>query len=194
MADLLKLQKDEPAIIALAFAEGKIVESTIPNAPNQVMFTLCDGRRTFLPLIAADKIREAGIRAREEFEIVKLGPHSYRVRKLDSGPYVPPPYEERAAPASSHASAARVTGPSTYTTNNGNTSAPPSPARPAEPARTITPAAACMCAAMCSAVDAIVETQAYATRKGIGLTFSEESVCKIGLSIYIDNCRNGGAR
>jgi len=51
-----------------------------------------------------------------------------------------------------------------------------------------------MMAAMCSAVDAILETQAYATRRGLGLTFSEESVRAIGLSIYIDQCRNGGAR
>jgi hypothetical protein len=48
-----------------------------------------------------------------------------------------------------------------------------------------------MMAAMCSAVDAILETQAYATRKGLGLTFSEESVRAIGLSIYITNCKGG---
>lgn len=52
-------------------------------------------------------------------------------------------------------------------------------------------AANAMCAAMCSAVDAIVETQAYAARKGLGVTFSEESVRAIGLSIYIDGRRSG---
>ena len=49
-----------------------------------------------------------------------------------------------------------------------------------------------MCSSMCSAVDAVMETQAYAARKGLGLTFSEESVRAIGLSIYIAACREGG--
>jgi hypothetical protein len=52
--------------------------------------------------------------------------------------------------------------------------------------------AAPMLAAMCAAVDAIVETQAYAQRRGLGVTFSEESVRAIGLSIYIGNQRSGG--
>ena len=47
----------------------------------------------------------------------------------------------------------------------------------------------CMCSAMCSALDAALETQAYAQRKGLGLTFSEESVRAIGLSIYISACQ-----
>jgi len=50
-----------------------------------------------------------------------------------------------------------------------------------------------MCAAMCAALDAVMETEAYANRRSRGLTFSEESVRAIGLSIYIGNQR-GGAR
>lgn len=48
-----------------------------------------------------------------------------------------------------------------------------------------------MCAAMMAAVDAVIETQAYAARKGLGLTFSEESVRAVGLSIYISSCKGG---
>ena len=46
---------------------------------------------------------------------------------------------------------------------------------------TISTSAVAMCAAMCAAVDAVLETQAYATRRGLGVTFSEESVRAIGL-------------
>ena len=73
--------------------------------------------------------------------------------------------------------------PAQTATNNGDHTAG---------AAIFTTDAAPMLAAMCAAVDAIVETQAYAQRRGLGVTFSEESVRAIGLSIYIGNQR--GAR
>ena len=75
---------------------------------------------------------------------------------------------------------ARERGPAAFIT--------PKPDQPAAPA-VFTTDAAPMLAAMCAAVDAIVETQAYAQRRGLGVTFSEESVRAIGLSIYIGNQR-----
>lgn len=73
--------------------------------------------------------------------------------------------------------------PAQTATNNGDHTTGPA---------IFTTDAAPMLAAMCAAVDAIVETQAYAQRRGLGVTFSEESVRAIGLSIYIGNQR--GAR
>jgi len=195
---ILKLQNNVPAVIALQFATGKIAESTIPNAPSQVMFTLCDGRKLFVPLSVADSIRAAGIQAGSDFEILKASAHDYRIRFLGEA------VAAQTAPAPNYTS--NYTGSQHNAApppaqSNGHHAPPPAPppvqpaAPPVAPAALKTsPAAACMMAAMCSAVDAILETQAYATRRGLGLTFSEESVRAIGLSIYIDQCRNGGAR
>jgi hypothetical protein len=89
-----------------------------------------------------------------------------------------------------------------YTGQHSNPPAPPARDTPAPgPFResvppappTLNAATQCMMSAMCSAVDAALETQAYAQRKGLGLTFSEESIRAIGLSIYISACK-GGAR
>lgn len=88
-----------------------------------------------------------------------------------------------------------------YTTNGTTSDHTPKPAAAHQQTATnnsdhtagqaiFTTDAAPMLAAMCAAVDAIVETQAYAQRRGLGVTFSEESVRAIGLSIYIGNQRS----
>jgi hypothetical protein len=177
-----------PEIVALQFDLGKMVQSSI-TGDSQVMFTLTDGRRWFVAIPVADQIRALGIVARQQFEVIKNKPRSggpqFTITPLDahlgtgrapapvqSAPPPPPPSQQ--APA----------GPT------GNQADPP---LRAHDANAISPAAACMCAAMCAAVDAVIETQAYARAKGLGVTFGEESVRAIGLSIYISGCK-GGAR
>lgn len=39
-----------PQTIALQYAAGKRVASRIPGAPDQMLFSLSDGRRAYLPL------------------------------------------------------------------------------------------------------------------------------------------------
>jgi hypothetical protein len=85
MREVLSLEPGAPERIALQYAKGKIIESRIPNGPNQVMFTLTDDRVAFLPLIAADQIRDAGIKARVPFEITKISAHNYQIRNLTGG-------------------------------------------------------------------------------------------------------------
>jgi hypothetical protein len=197
MADLLELATNKPEVVALAYADGREYPSKIPGAPAQVMFTLVDGRRVFWPQPFAESLKSAGIAANVPFEVVKAeiakGRTQLQFRPLSGG--------GRAvnAPASE---APTSKGTNNYSSPN-DIPAPPErlytapatrTAPPAAPEPTpITPRAACMCAAMMAAVDAVLETQAYAARKGLGLTFGEESVRAIGLSIYISDCK-GGAR
>jgi hypothetical protein len=74
-AGVLRIEPNVPQVIALAFSEGKEIESQFPKpdgSPSyQVLFTLVDGRRAFLPQVAAQKIKEAGIMARVPFEICR---------------------------------------------------------------------------------------------------------------------------
>jgi len=73
--DRVQFEPNVPQVIALQFSEGKEIESQFPKAdgsPNyQVLFTLTDGRRCFLPQIAAQRIKEAGIAARVPFELCR---------------------------------------------------------------------------------------------------------------------------
>jgi hypothetical protein len=86
-------------------------------------------------------------------------------------------------------SGAQQAGKTNNTQPNGN-AAPPA-AAPVTPA-TPNPASAKMMACFMAAIDAVSEAQAYATRKGLGITFSSENVTSAALSCYINDCRNGG--
>jgi hypothetical protein len=191
MAELLKLRMNVPEVIALQFATGKIVESTIPNAPNQVMFRLCDGRRTFLPLSAADRIREAGIQPMQEFEIVKAGANDIRVRTFLAA------NEPQGTPA---AIAQRTSAAQSETPRNGNGNTPlpppPPPAQQAPPPFEPTNNAATnrMMACFKTAIDAIAEAQEYLKNQGIPITLTGDNITSAALSCYINECRNGGGR
>ncbi|HEX4138385.1 MAG TPA: hypothetical protein VHY84_27490 [Bryobacteraceae bacterium] len=159
-------------VIALVNPAGRIKESRLPDKPNDVEFTLADGRIAYFPIFVADKIREAGVQARVPFELTRLSAHQVRVRNIGvSRDYSP---ELEASIAQAPAAAPANTRPAAAQSNPK-----------------MSAAATCMMSSMCAAVDAVIETQSYAARVGLGLTFSEESVRAIGLSIYIDSCRNG---
>jgi hypothetical protein len=74
-AGVLRFEANVPELIALQFSEGKEMTSQYDNPDGsprkQYLFTLVDGRRAFVPPIVADKIRDAGIGARQPFEICK---------------------------------------------------------------------------------------------------------------------------
>lgn len=68
-AGVLKLQTNIPEVIALAFSDGKPVES--PLTGPQVLFSLVDGRRWYVAPFVAEKIRAAGVAAKMPFQICK---------------------------------------------------------------------------------------------------------------------------
>lgn len=68
-ADTVKFEVNIPQVVALAFAEGRPVESAFTG--EQIMFSLVDGRRMYLPPFVAQKIKSAGIGPRAPFQICK---------------------------------------------------------------------------------------------------------------------------
>jgi hypothetical protein len=44
-----------------------------------------------------------------------------------------------------------------------------------------------------AAIDAVAEAQVYATRKGLGITFSSCNITSTALSCYINECKSGRA-
>jgi hypothetical protein len=179
MAGIIKFVAGAPEVVALKFDEGKIVDGRFGP---QMAFTTTDDRIFYLDNEPADDmvgaLRQYGISRGTPFKLTKIraqhGGYRWQVEPYEADrnghrqPAAPPPVAPPAAPPSAPAATAAGGASSGLKSD-----------------------AACMMAAMCSAVDAILETQAYATRKGLGLTFSEESVRAIGLSIYITNCKGG---
>ena len=167
-------------------------------------------------------MRELGIGVADFMRVTKIrhargGGHSIRVERIpDDNPDTQPDMRHPAAAGCprrrrrAHGSAARKVGRAgararracAFQRTPARVCLPEPPPAPAQTATNngdhtagaaiFTTDAAPMLAAMCAAVDAIVETQAYAQRRGLGVTFSEESVRAIGLSIYIGNQRSGG--
>lgn len=124
-----------------------------------------------------DQLHQLAIRPNELIRIVKIktshGGHRWHVERPDPA-RDPQRLVETAAPDSTAARIRENHNPQ----EKADSALPPS-------ITPITPRSAKMCAAMCSAVDAILEVQSYAARRGLGVTFSEESVRAIGLTIYI---------
>jgi hypothetical protein len=209
-ADLntIKLEYGIAQVFCLKFITGKSVPSQYPGG--RVMFTAVDERRLFLNDEDANDlergIQELGIRAGEDFvRVTKIkhprgGGHSIRVERVpdenDEPAWVRESVREparqttavaRVAPATSATSATEaLLEKSIEMARNGQR-----PGVSVPETVKLTPASVGMCAAMCAAVDAIIETQSYAQRRGLGVTFSEESVRAIGLSIYIGEQRGG---
>lgn len=195
-----------PQEFALKFTTGKTVASRFPGG--RVMFTAIDERKIFLNDEEASEFEhgllEKGIQPGEFICVSRVthgrgGGFAIRVERVDereapgtlAAPRVPAQRARQDQPSREEAlleksvELARRSGPAAFITPTTQTSAPQAAVFAAD--------AAAMLAALCAGVDAIVETQAYANRRGLGVTFSEESVRAIGLSIYIGNQR-GGAR
>ena len=57
--------------IALKYDGGKEITSRIPDAPNQMMYTLCGDDTIYVPLHVADQITKLGIKRAELFSVCK---------------------------------------------------------------------------------------------------------------------------
>lgn len=205
VGDEIRLEYGISQVFCLKFITGKAVQSRFPGG--RCMFTAVDDRKLFLDDEETGDLergcRDLGIRAGEDFiRVTKVryprgGGHAIRVERVDepddpgtlSVPRRPPaaaPRETIAEKLERSVRIAREQGAAAFITQP-----PRPPAAPPVATEAPMPAAADMIAAMQAAVDAIVETQAYAQRRGLGVTFSEESVRAIGLSIYIGAQRAG---
>ncbi|HEX4275845.1 MAG TPA: hypothetical protein VHZ74_10840 [Bryobacteraceae bacterium] len=176
MPEILRFSTNIPEIISLKFAEGKLKPSTLPNTPPDVMFTLVDGRTMYLPTSAAEEIYRHRIQPQTPVQVCKRQGGKFEITPMRAEASAPSWQSNAPAPVQP---AASTTNERAQVSTNSTPNA-------------LNPASIEMCAAMCSALDAVMEAEAYAARRGRGLTFSEESVRAIGLSIFIGNQR--GAR
>ena len=172
--EVVQLQPGRPEVIALKFAKGTEYE-------HRVMFKTVDDRILYVAKEDVPQMERLGIRKAEPFYITQVSGGKqprYRFGSLSgAGAVETPPVPVQTA--------------SNYTSQQ-RTAAPEPP--PAE--HRVTTHSSKLMSCFLSAIDAVAEAQTYATRKGLGITFSSENVTSAALSCYINECRNqnGGAR
>jgi hypothetical protein len=85
----LVLQVGKPVTIALEYSTGKLVGSNIPGAPDQVYYTLTDGRAWYADLAASEMIDKLDLVSREPFTLCKLGAGRFEVERAGDFPTEP---------------------------------------------------------------------------------------------------------
>lgn len=195
--ETIKFETNMPQVLALAFTEGKAVESQFTGP--QVMFSTVDGRRMYLAPFVAEKIKAAGIVARTPFEICRkqVGRSiEWQVRTHNAGAVS----EATPAPVQQSPKQTALQG-SALQGYNGNahqammaTALDATYTAMAQPdTRTFSARAKRMMAAMIDAVDVVIETEMYLERRGVESQAEFESIRAIAATFFIQESKGGAA-
>ena len=210
--ETLKLKTNVPELIALAFADGKPVQSQFGG--DQVFFSLVDGRGFYCAPFVAQKIKDAGIGARQVFEICKRETTQgnrriveYQIdREASYQPEARKPIETAAsgeAASTSYPQSSQVqavpTVPTTPTQSsyNGNAVRALPPLSEWFPERRPAPIAessvSLMKVAGCGAIDVVLEVENYARAKGMtDFAFDPASIQDLVVSLFISMEKKAG--
>ena len=191
----VRFQTNVPEVIELEFARGKQVSSQFGG--DQVMYSLTDGRRMYLPPFVAQKIEDAGIGAHTPFSLCKKEVTHGNRRSVeyvignldgeaepfqDSAPAVPKAAVKATLSSPQHISAPAI--------------APPPP--PSAPRATAAAAGddmdlAAMIYAHIRAIDVAHAAESYAAERGLAIRYTSEDVRCIAAALFIQQSK-GGAR
>jgi hypothetical protein len=193
----LRFNPNEPLECALKFDAGKRVASRIPDAPDQLMYTLCGDDTIYVPLIVGDQIEKLGIKKMELISICKRVQSNitrWEVKRVSEAvpPPQPPPQPEQPSILESElarsieqAKTQRVlvapAGAQHHQeTRNGNPVQPNSNA----PIHHTT-ISKIMASALIAAFDATQEAERYAHAHDVELEFGTEDVRAIANTLFI---------
>jgi hypothetical protein len=176
----LKLTPNRPEVIALAFTAGKPVSSNFTG--DQMMYTLTDGRLWFADLEAAAKVDALNLGRGEPCEVTmcmdRAKNKSYEVRYVDGA--TAPATQAPQAPTRQRVEAL-----------TSGTAAQVAQVHPQYNAPAPNSTGGALMGCFMSAIDAIVEAQAYVTRRGLAITFTAEDVRSTAISAYIGLQKGG---
>lgn len=186
----VRFQTNVPEVIELEFARGKQVSSQFGG--DQVMYSLTDGRRMYLPPFVAQKIEDAGIGAHTPFSLCKKEVTHGNRRSVE---YVIGNLDGEAEPFQDSAPAvtpkAAVRG--AFSRPQDTTSAPPPPPPSAPRATTDDMDLAAMIYAHIRAIDVAHAAESYAAERGLAIRYTSEDVRCIAAALFIQQSK-GGAR
>lgn len=190
----VKFQTNVPEIIALAYAQGR--EVTSQYGGDQVMFSLDDGRRMYLPPFVAAKIYAAGIPAHREFALCKREVTHGNRRSIewiieDANASVNPCQE--ATPARTQSEHTQVATPRSKAPQTQNSAALAIAAQLAESLAQPPHdnAIDAMIAAHCRAIDVAIAAETYGRTKNFNVEYTAEDVRAIAATIFIEQNKEG---
>ena len=191
--DTVKFQTNIPEVVSLAFAKGKPVSSQFGG--DQVMYSLEDGRRMYLPPFVAEKIEAAGISARMPFAICKREvTHGnrrsveYQIETHNDADELAAGTGSKTVPTSTAAVKATMSRPQ-------DNSTPPTP--PIAPRATAAAAGgddidlAAMIYAHIRAIDVAAAAESYAAERGLAIRYTSEDVRAIAATLFIQASKGG---
>ena len=193
---VIRFDANVPVEVALKFDGGKQVKSRIPEAPDQMMYTVCGDDTIYVPLHVADQITQLGIKRAELMSICKRqqsGVTRWEVKRISEAAE-PARLEpatmlenqltrsieqanqqkaQRALQAPAGPQSTQAASPSTSNTPN---STPPI-------AHTVI--SKIMASALIASIDATQEAERYAHSKGFELEFGADDIRAIAATIFI---------
>jgi len=170
------LVNGQPQTIALKYSSGKRVTSRIPGAPDQIMYTLADGRRAYFDLAVAQEIDSLRLAPGQPFTIVKYGPGQWDVQYAHS-------CEGAAAPPSPRAQAPRPQAEPDLPPHPWPAAPAPAPQRMNGAGEDV---AQVMARCYQSAIDIAAAAQEAARGRGLHITASFEDVRCIAATLCIN--------
>ena len=192
---VIRFDPNTPVEVALKYDGGKQVQSRIPEAPDQMMYTVCGDDTIYVPLHVADQITQLGIKRAELMSICKRqqsGVTRWEVKRISEAAEPARPEAtmlenqltrsieqanqqkaQRALQAPAGPQSTQAVSPSNPTTPN---STPPI-------AHTVI--SKIMASALIASIDATQEAERYAHSKGFELEFGADDIRAIAATIFI---------
>jgi hypothetical protein len=176
----LKMRDFQPGVAVPLTLTSLEPKDTPSQFGPEMVFQSTDGP-VYLSVFAANQVAkeldELAIRPGDPINIVRRG-NSFKVMR--GGPPAPP-----------------VAGSPVWSAPNGNGggnhagNGPGAPAGSGTPGTGIPATTQKLMACFMSALEAVAEAQAFASRKGLGITFTSDNVTSAALSCYINECKGG---
>ena len=200
MSEILRFSTNVPVEVALRRDSGRRVEGRYGD---QMLYTLADDRVMYVPVIVADRIRQLDIRHGEPFEICKTEIKSgnrrwieWQVQRVNEPqqPLLSPDTPVAAAPALSEAQNHR------HGSTNGGSNGRSWPKLEAATDGTLLPVpvsgagVTVMEVSLHAAAEIVQRVQSRAALRKYSLEFTSEDIRAIGLTMFIQASRQGGAR
>lgn len=181
---VIRFDANVPVEVALKFDGGKQVKSRIPEAPDQMMYSLCGDDTIYVPLLVGEKIAQLGVKKMELISICKRQQGSmtkWEVKRV--GDTATAPLEQVQAQRA-------LATPATPQIAPLEKSNPNTPHSNPEIGHTII--SRIMASALIAAIDATQEAERYAHSKGIELEFGTDDIRAISNTVFIALSKDPG--
>jgi len=194
MSEVLRCKPNIAEHIALKFADGINVSG---GYGNQVLYTLADNRKLYLPPIVAEKIKDLKIGAEERFSLCKrVAPGNrvnWEINRVDptaSEPRIAPPVNSQTATVGPYQNTQHSNGNRQETlTQLGNVLKNGMPGLTSATSGQMTGQSQYCLQQLVSAIDLVHAAEKYAAAIGRPVKFTSEDIRAIGISCFIQQHR-----